>query len=92
MRLQQRYRKSLIPELKIGRVKSISVELRDVVIPEALQDAMSRQAQAERERQARIILASSEEQIAQKFVNAAQIYANDPTALNLRALNILYES
>ena len=73
-------------------VKSISVELRDVVIPKALQDAMSRQAQAERERQARIILANSEEQIAQKFVNAAQIYANDPTALNLRALNILYES
>ena len=73
-------------------VKSISVELRDVVIPEALQDAMSRQAQAERERQARIILASSEEQIAQKFLNAAQTYASDATALNLRALNILYES
>ncbi|MGQ4875325.1 MAG: slipin family protein [Promethearchaeia archaeon] len=73
-------------------VKSIAVELRDVVIPTALQDAMSRQAQAERERQARIILASSEEQIAQKFINAAHIYESDEVALNLRAMNILYES
>jgi regulator of protease activity HflC (stomatin/prohibitin superfamily) len=73
-------------------VKSIAVEVRDVVIPTALQDAMSRQAQAERERQARIILASSEEQIAQKFLNAAEVYENDAVALNLRAMNILYES
>jgi regulator of protease activity HflC (stomatin/prohibitin superfamily) len=73
-------------------VKSIAVELRDVVIPEALQDAMSRQAQAERERQARIILASSEEQIAEKFLNAAHTYESNATALNLRAMNILYES
>ncbi|MFX1388833.1 MAG: slipin family protein [Promethearchaeota archaeon] len=73
-------------------VKSISVEIRDVVIPTALQDAMSRQAQAERERQARVILASSEEQIANKFINAAHIYESDEVALNLRAMNILYES
>ncbi len=73
-------------------VKSISVEIRDVVIPANLQDAMSRQAQAERERQARVILASSEEQIAQKFINAANIYERDEVALNLRAMNILYES
>ncbi|MFX1364021.1 MAG: slipin family protein [Promethearchaeota archaeon] len=73
-------------------VKSISVEIRDVIIPTALQDAMSRQAQAERERQARVILAGSEEQIANKFLNAAHVYESDETALNLRAMNILYES
>jgi regulator of protease activity HflC (stomatin/prohibitin superfamily) len=73
-------------------VKSTSVEIRDVVIPTALQDAMSRQAQAERERQARVILAGSEEQIAKNFLNAAQIYESDEVALNLRAMNILYES
>jgi regulator of protease activity HflC (stomatin/prohibitin superfamily) len=73
-------------------VNSKSVEIRDVVIPAGLQDAMSRQAQAERERQARVILASSEEQIAQKFVNAAGTYEQDEIALNLRAMNILYES
>ncbi|MFW9874357.1 MAG: slipin family protein, partial [Candidatus Thorarchaeota archaeon] len=73
-------------------VKSISVEIRDVIIPTALQDAMSRQAQAERERQARVILAGSEEQIANKFLNAAHIYESDEVALNLRAMNILYES
>jgi regulator of protease activity HflC (stomatin/prohibitin superfamily) len=73
-------------------VKSISVELRDVVIPTELQNAMSRQAQAERERQARVILAGSEEQIAGKFINAAHIYEKDRVALNLRAMNILYET
>ncbi len=73
-------------------VKSLSVEIRDVIIPTSLQDAMSRQAQAERERQARIILASSEEQIAQRFINAAHVYESDMVALNLRAMNILYES
>jgi regulator of protease activity HflC (stomatin/prohibitin superfamily) len=73
-------------------VKSRSVEIRDIIIPTALQDAMSRQAQAERERQARVILAGSEEQIANKFINAAHIYEKDEVALNLRAMNILYES
>ncbi len=69
-----------------------SVEIRDVVIPEALEEAMSRQAQAERERQARIILGTAETEIASKFVEAAETYAEKPIALNLRAMNMLYES
>ena len=69
-----------------------SVEIRDVVIPKALEEAMSRQAQAERERQARIILGTAETQIASKFVEAAELYAENPVALNLRAMNMLYES
>ena len=69
-----------------------SVEIRDVRIPVALQDAMSRQAQAERERQARVILGSAEEQIAEKFVAAARTYADNPVALHLRGMNMLYES
>jgi regulator of protease activity HflC (stomatin/prohibitin superfamily) len=69
-----------------------SVEIRDVAIPEALQDAMSRQAQAEREKQARVILGSAEQEIAAKFVEAARIYADNPAALHLRAMNIIYET
>jgi regulator of protease activity HflC (stomatin/prohibitin superfamily) len=69
-----------------------SVEIRDVAIPEALQDAMSRQAQAEREKQARVILGSAEAAIAGKFVDAADIYAGHPAALQLRAMNIIYEA
>src|ERR1700733_12128640 len=69
-----------------------SVEIRDVAIPVALQDAMSRQAQAEREKQARVILGSAEAAIAGKFVEAASIYAGHPWALQLRAMNIIYES
>lgn len=69
-----------------------SVEIRDVAIPVALQDAMSRQAQAEREKQARVILGSAEAAIAAKFVEAAQIYENHPGALQLRAMNIIYET
>jgi regulator of protease activity HflC (stomatin/prohibitin superfamily) len=69
-----------------------SVEIRDVAIPEALQDAMSRQAQAEREKQARVILGSAEAAIAGKFVEAADIYAGHPAALQLRAMNIIYEA
>ncbi|HYV48563.1 MAG TPA: slipin family protein [Myxococcaceae bacterium] len=68
-----------------------SVEIRDVRIPNELQSAMSRQAQAERERQARVILAESEVQIAEKFGEAASVYATNPTALHLRAMNMLYE-
>jgi regulator of protease activity HflC (stomatin/prohibitin superfamily) len=68
-----------------------SVEVRDVLIPPGLQDAMSMQAQAERERQARVILGDSERQIAEKFGEAARTYASDPTALHLRAMNMLYE-
>ncbi len=69
-----------------------SVEIRDVVIPSALEEAMSRQAQAERERQARIILGTAEAEIANKFVEAAETYGQKPVALNLRAMNMLYES
>ncbi|MDR3512488.1 MAG: slipin family protein [Caulobacteraceae bacterium] len=69
-----------------------SVEIRDVAIPVALQDAMSREAQAEREKQARVILGSAEAEIAAKFVEAAQAYANHPAALQLRAMNIIYET
>jgi regulator of protease activity HflC (stomatin/prohibitin superfamily) len=69
-----------------------SVEIRDVRIPQALEDAMSQQAQAERERQARIILGDAELQVAAKFAEAAEVYANNPTALHLRAMNMLYEA
>jgi regulator of protease activity HflC (stomatin/prohibitin superfamily) len=69
-----------------------SVEIRDVAIPVALQDAMSRQAQAEREKQARVILGSAEAAIAGKFVEAAAIYDGHPWALQLRAMNIIYET
>ena len=69
----------------------IAVEVKDVLIPSALEDAMSMQAQAERERQARVILGDSERQVAEKFVAAADIYANNLTAFHLRAMNMLYE-
>lgn len=73
-------------------VSAVSVEIRDVAIPPQLQDAMSRQAQAEREKEARVTLGSAEEAIAQKFLNAANIYAQSPIALQLRAMNIIYET
>jgi len=69
-----------------------SVEVRDVQIPQALQDAMSREAQAERERRARIILGEAETQIADKFAQAASLYTDNPVALHLRAMNMLYEA
>jgi regulator of protease activity HflC (stomatin/prohibitin superfamily) len=68
-----------------------SVEMRDVVIPVALQDAMSREAQASREKQARVILGQAEVEIAQSFERASESYRNNPTALHLRAMNMLYE-
>ncbi|AFM39865.1 membrane protease subunit, stomatin/prohibitin [Desulfosporosinus acidiphilus SJ4] len=68
-----------------------AVEIRDVVLPSGLQDAMSREAQAERERRARIILGTAETEIAAKFAEAAKSYENNPVALHLRAMNILYE-
>ena len=68
-----------------------SVEIRDIIIPQALEDAMSRQAQAERERQARVILGESEQQIAASFAEAAKSYSGNPTALHLRAMNMLFE-
>ena len=72
-------------------INVISVEVKDVLIPPALEDAMSMQAQAERERQARVILGDSERQVAEKFGDAARTYTNNPTALHLRAMNMLYE-
>jgi len=93
-------RKAADQQLKeeIGRktaewgVSAVSVEIRDVGIPAQLQDAMSRQAQAEREKAARVILGSAEEEIAQKFLNAAITYGANPVALQLRAMNIIYET
>src|ERR1017187_9796804 len=72
-------------------INVISVEVKDVLIPSALEDAMSMQAQAERERQARVILGDSERQVAEKFAEAAKSYSHDPVALHLRAMNMLYE-
>lgn len=68
-----------------------SVEIRDIVIPQDLEDAMSRQAQAERERQARVILGESEQQVAASFAEASKAYVDNPTALHLRAMNMLFE-
>jgi regulator of protease activity HflC (stomatin/prohibitin superfamily) len=72
-------------------INVISVEVKDVLIPSALEDAMSMQAQAERERQARVILGDSERQVAEKFGEAAKTYIDNPVALHLRAMNMLYE-
>ncbi len=72
-------------------IKVISVEVKDVLIPSGLENAMSMQAQAERERQARVILGDSERQVAAKFSEAAETYTNNPTAMHLRAMNMLYE-
>ena len=73
-------------------VEVMSVEIRDVAIPVVLQDAMSRQAQAEREKQARVILGSAEAEVAAKFVDAAKTYGDHPMAFQLRAMNIIYET
>ena len=72
-------------------IKVISVEVKDVLIPPALENAMSMQAQAERERQARVILGDAERQIAEKFAEAAKSYEHNPVAFHLRAMNMLYE-
>ena len=73
-------------------VAVMSVEIRDIGVPPGLQDAMSRQAQAEREKLARVLLGQAEQEIAQKFVEAAEIYARSPAAMQLRAMNIIYET
>jgi regulator of protease activity HflC (stomatin/prohibitin superfamily) len=80
------------PRNRYQRLTVQSVEIRDVQIPAELQDAMSRQAQAERERQARNILGQAETEIADKFSAAAATYADNPVALHLRAMNMLYEA
>ncbi len=69
-----------------------SVEIRDVQIPQGLEDAMSREAQAQRERHARIILSTAETEISEKFAQAAEMYRDNPVALHLRAMNMLYEA
>jgi regulator of protease activity HflC (stomatin/prohibitin superfamily) len=88
----ERLRDEIGAKTQAWGVSVSSVEIRDVAIPVALQDAMSRQAQAEREKQARVILGSAEAEIAGKFVEAANIYADHPAALQLRAMNIIYET
>ena len=90
--LGQELRKILDEKTNPWGVTVQSVEIRDVQIPPELSEAMSRQAQAERERQARIILGTAETEISHKFAEAAKVYDNNPTALHLRAMNMLYES
>ncbi len=88
----ERLRDTIGAKTEAWGVTVISVEIRDVAIPEALQDAMSRQAQAEREKQARVILGSAEVEIAAQFLRAAETYEGNPAALQLRAMNIIYET
>ena len=88
----QRLREEIGRKIADWGVSVTSVEIRDIGVPPTLQDAMSRQAQAERERLARGQLAQAEIDVAQKFVEAAQMYASSPGALQLRAMNIIYET
>ena len=88
----QRLSQEIAAKTREWGITVLSVEIRDVAIPVELQDAMSRQAQAEREKEARVILGSAEAEVAAKFVEAARTYASDPAALQLRAMNIIYET
>ena len=90
--IDARLRDTIAAKTQVWGVTVMSVEIRDVAIPEALQDAMSREAQAEREKQARVILGSAEVAIAAQFVEAAQAYESHPAALQLRAMTIIYET
>ena len=90
--IDARLRDAIAAKTEAWGVTVMSVEIRDVAIPEALQDAMSREAQAEREKQARVILGSAEVAVAAQFVEAAKAYAEHPAALQLRAMNIIYET
>jgi regulator of protease activity HflC (stomatin/prohibitin superfamily) len=90
--LDNRLRETIDAKTSDWGIRVRSVEIRDVTIPAALQDAMSREAQAERERHARVILSAAEAEIAHKFAEAAQTYAENPAALHLRGMNMLYES
>jgi regulator of protease activity HflC (stomatin/prohibitin superfamily) len=92
MEMGEGLKKALDAKMQQWGVQVQSVEIRDVIIPQALEDAMSREAQAERERRARIILGTAETEIASKFVEAAEKYREHPMAMNLRAMNMLYES
>ncbi|MBN8873862.1 MAG: slipin family protein [Rhodospirillales bacterium] len=84
-------RRSITQKTADWGVTARSVEIKDVVIPRELQDAMSRQAQAEREKDARVTLASAEREIAEQVLQAARLYGTDPNALKLRQMNLLYE-
>ena len=88
----ERLRNEIGRKTEAWGVSVSAVEIRDVSIPAALQDAMSREAQAEREKQARIIFGSAEVAVAGQFVEAARAYADNPAALQLRAMNIIYET
>jgi len=90
--LGQELQKTLDQKTNPWGVTVQSVEIRDVRIPQALENAMSQQAQAERERQARVILGDAELQVTEKFAEAAKVYEASPTALHLRAMNMLYEA
>lgn len=90
-RLDEELQKTIDEKTTPWGITVQSVEIRDVIIPAALQDAMSREAQAERERHARVILGAAEKEIAESFVEAGKSYADNPTALHLRAMNMLYE-
>jgi len=90
--LDNRLRETIDAKTSDWGIHVRSVEIRDVTIPAPLQDAMSREAQAERERHARVILSAAEAEIAHKFAEAARTYADNPAALHLRGMNMLYES
>jgi len=90
-RLGREIQKVLDEKTTAWGVTTQAVEIRDIIIPEALEDAMSRQAQAERERQSRIILGTAETEIAEKFAKASEHYQNNPVALHLRAMNMVFE-
>ena len=90
-RLGQEIQKTLDEKTSAWGVTTQAVEIRDIIIPKGLEDAMSRQAQAERERQSRIILGTAETEIAEKFARASEHYRNNPVALHLRAMNMVYE-
>jgi hypothetical protein len=90
-RLGQEIQKTLDEKTSAWGVTTQAVEIRDIIIPKGLEDAMSRQAQAERERQSRIILGTAETEIAEKFARASEHYRDNPVALHLRAMNMVYE-
>ena len=90
-RLGQEIQQVLEEKASAWGITTQAVEIRDIIIPKALEDAMSRQAQAERERQSRIILGTAETEIAEKFARASEHYKNNPVALHLRAMNMVYE-
>ena len=90
-RLGQEIQTVLDEKTSAWGITTQAVEIRDIIIPKGLEDAMSRQAQAERERQSRIILGTAETEIAEKFAKASEHYRDNPVALHLRAMNMVYE-